>query len=73
MPKGKNKKVIGLIEDELGGKILIKFVGLSEKSYSYLIDDGSEDKKVKRAEPGESCSIDSFPRPLVVIWNFSIC
>ena len=29
--KGKNKKVIGLINDELGGKIMLKFVGLSAK------------------------------------------
>ena len=26
---------------------MIKFVGLRPKSYSYLIDDGSEDKKAK--------------------------
>ena len=43
--KGKNKTVIGLIKDELGGKMMIKFFGLRPKSYSYLIDDGSEDKK----------------------------
>ena len=35
---GKNKKVIGLIKDELGGQIMKKFVGLSLKSYSYLKD-----------------------------------
>ena len=26
---------------------MIRFVGLQEKTYSYLIDDGSEDKKAK--------------------------
>ena len=46
-PKGKNLKVIELMKDELGGEIMIKFVGLRLKTYSYLIDDGSEDKKVK--------------------------
>ena len=45
LPIGKNKKVIGLIKDGLGGKIMTKFVGIRGKTYSYLIDDGSEDKK----------------------------
>ena len=46
MPKGKNKKVVGLMNDELG-KIMAKLVGLRAKTYSYLIDDGSEDEKAK--------------------------
>ena len=32
---------------ELGGKIMRKCTGLRVKTYSYLIDDGSEDKKAK--------------------------
>ena len=44
---GKNKKVIGLFKDELGGKIMIEFVGLKTKTLSYLMDDGSEHKKAK--------------------------
>ena len=47
LPKGKNKKVIGLMKDELGGKIMPKFVGLKAKTYSYLIDGGSKDEKEK--------------------------
>ena len=48
LPKGKTKKVFGLMKDELGGKIRTKLVGLRAKTYSYLIDYGSEDKKSKR-------------------------
>ena len=47
LPKGKNTKVIGLIRDKLGGKIIKKFAGLEAKTYSYLTDDSGEDKKTK--------------------------
>ena len=47
LPTEKNKKVIGLMKDELGGKIIPEFVTLRPKTYSYLTDDGKEDKKAK--------------------------
>ena len=47
LPKGKSKKVIGLMKDELGTQIMTQFVGLRAKTYSYLTDDDNEDKKAK--------------------------
>ena len=47
LPTGKNKKVIGLMKDELGGKIITEFVALRPMTYSYLTDDCKEDKKAK--------------------------
>ena len=52
------------MKDELGEKIMKKLVGLREKSYSYLIDDGCEEKKakgtkkcvIKRTPKFENCS-----------------
>ena len=35
------------MNNELGGKIMIKFVTLRAKAYSYFIDDGSKDEKAK--------------------------
>ena len=40
-------KVIGLMKDELGGKLMIELVVLRPKTYSHLMDDDSEAKKAK--------------------------
>ena len=44
---GKNKRVIGLMKDEFGVKIITEFVTLGPKTYSYLTHDCKEDEKAK--------------------------
>ena len=46
LPVGLNKKVIGLMKNELGGEIMTEFVTLRPKMYAYKTG-GSESKKCK--------------------------
>ena len=47
LPIGMNKKVVGLMKDELGGGIINEFVALRPQAYSYRTDDLVELKKAK--------------------------
>ena len=48
LPMGKNEKVIGLMKDELGGKIIMEFVTLRPKTYSYLTYSYLKAKETKK-------------------------
>ena len=47
LPIGKNKKVIGILKVELGGKIMKEFCAPRAKTYAYIKDDDIEMKKAK--------------------------
>ena len=49
---GKNKKVTGLMKDELGGKIMAEFIALRPKIYSYLMDDSNRDTHAAKKAKG---------------------
>ena len=45
LPKGKNKKIIGVMKDELGRKNYERMCRLRAKTYSHLTDDGVKIEK----------------------------
>ena len=55
LPIGKNKKVIGLMKDELGGTIMTEFVSLRPKLYSYKKLDGTETLNEPHFAEDEKC------------------
>ena len=52
LPIGLNGKKIGLMKDELGGKIMTDFVGLRAKLYAYKTLEKKEEKKCKGIKRG---------------------
>ena len=68
LPIGKNKKVIGLPKDELGGKIMTEFVALRAKMYAYrMLDEKPEDKKckgTKKCVVAETLTFDDYKKCL---------
>ena len=67
LPIGKNKKVIGLMKDELGGKIRKEFISLRPKMYSYRVEE-SEPKKckgIKKCVVKKTISFEDYKRCLL--------
>ena len=64
LPVGKNKKVIGLMKDELGGEIMKEFVSLRPKMCSYRVGN-SEPKKckgIKKCVVKKTISFDDYKK-----------
>ena len=62
LPVGKNKKVIGLMKDELGGETMKEFVSLRPKMYSYRVGN-PEPKKfkgIKKCVAKKTISFDDY-------------
>ena len=68
LPIGTNKKVIGLMKDELGGAIMTEFVALRPKLYSFRQLDGTEDKKcegIKKCVVKKTLTFDDYKNCLL--------
>ena len=65
----KNKKVIDLIKDELGGKIMTEFAALRPKTYSYLMYEGKNDSGthvIKKAKGTKKCVIKKYLSLMII-------
>ena len=67
---GKNKKVLGKFNDEIGGKIMTKFVALRAKTYSFLTDEyTNEDYEKNRIVNKKAKGIKKFVAKREILFN----
>ena len=66
LPIGKNKKVIGLMKDELGGEIMKEFVSRRPKMYSYRVGNSEPKKRkgIKKCTVKRTISFNDYKRCL---------
>ena len=67
LPIEKNKKVIGLMKDELGGKIMKEFISLRPKMYSYRVEESESKtcKGIKKCVVKKTITFKDYKRCLV--------
>ena len=71
---GLNKKVIGKMKDELGGKIMTEFIALRAKLYAYkMVDEKSPEEKkckgVKKCVVQKTLTFDDYKKCLEDVKN----
>ena len=66
LPIGRNKKVIGLMKNELGGKIMKEFISLRPKMYCYRVgkDEPKKCKGIKKCVVKKTKSFEDYKRCL---------
>ncbi len=69
IPTEVNKKVVGMMKDECGGKHIKKFVGLRSKLYAYKMDEGSGATEVKKCKGVKKCVV----RNEITVADFEEC
>ena len=65
LPVGMNKKVIGLMKDELGGDIMREFVALRPKMYAYKVE--SNNKKRSHTQLDSRKQVIAFQDRVITI------
>ena len=66
LPVGKNKNVIGLMKDELGGEVMKEFVSLRPKIYSYRVGNAEpkECKGIKKCVVKKTITFEDYKKCL---------